>query len=129
MRSRYAAYVVGNLDHLERSATPEARSAFNRLDARQVVEETTWLGLDVLRVVAGGSEDGHGQVEFVCRYSQQGRKAAQHELASFCRQHGVWLYQGSEMNPKSPPLRVDKIARNDPCPCGSGKKYKKCCGA
>ncbi|WHZ06031.1 SEC-C metal-binding domain-containing protein [Neobacillus sp. YX16] len=22
----------------------------------------------------------------------------------------------------------DKVGRNDPCPCGSGKKYKKCCG-
>jgi HEAT repeat protein len=27
------------------------------------------------------------------------------------------------------PLRSEKIGRNDPCPCGSGKKYKKCCGA
>ena len=27
------------------------------------------------------------------------------------------------------PVRSDKIGRNDPCPCGSGKKYKKCCGA
>jgi yecA family protein len=26
------------------------------------------------------------------------------------------------------PKRVEKIGRNDPCPCGSGKKYKKCCG-
>ncbi|MBQ2990501.1 MAG: SEC-C domain-containing protein [Clostridia bacterium] len=27
------------------------------------------------------------------------------------------------------PVRVDKkIGRNDPCPCGSGKKYKNCCG-
>lgn len=26
------------------------------------------------------------------------------------------------------PIRVEKIGRNDPCPCGSGKKYKKCCG-
>ena len=25
-------------------------------------------------------------------------------------------------------LRVEKVGRNDPCPCGSGKKYKKCCG-
>jgi preprotein translocase subunit SecA len=24
---------------------------------------------------------------------------------------------------------ADKVGRNDPCPCGSGKKYKKCCGA
>ena len=27
------------------------------------------------------------------------------------------------------PVVVQKIGRNDPCPCGSGKKYKKCCGA
>ena len=27
------------------------------------------------------------------------------------------------------PVKVQKIGRNDPCPCGSGKKYKKCCGA
>lgn len=25
-------------------------------------------------------------------------------------------------------ITVDKVGRNDPCPCGSGKKYKKCCG-
>lgn len=30
---------------------------------------------------------------------------------------------------KPDPVRVDKVGRNDPCPCGSGKKYKKCCGA
>jgi uncharacterized protein len=27
------------------------------------------------------------------------------------------------------PLRVQKVGRNEPCPCGSGKKWKKCCGA
>ena len=26
------------------------------------------------------------------------------------------------------PIKVEKIGRNDDCPCGSGKKYKKCCG-
>jgi len=31
--------------------------------------------------------------------------------------------------PRKQPVRVaDKVGRNDPCPCGSGKKYKKCCG-
>ena len=29
---------------------------------------------------------------------------------------------------KAQPKRVNKIGRNDPCPCGSGKKYKQCCG-
>jgi len=32
-------------------------------------------------------------------------------------------------NPFNEPIRVEnKIGRNDPCPCGSNKKYKKCCG-
>jgi len=33
----------------------------------------------------------------------------------------------TERRTASPPAR--KVGRNDPCPCGSGKKYKKCCGA
>ena len=30
---------------------------------------------------------------------------------------------------KKPVKKAEKVGRNDPCPCGSGKKYKKCCGA
>jgi preprotein translocase subunit SecA len=39
-------------------------------------------------------------------------------------------YAGGEEQPKKQPVRrkTPKIGRNDPCPCGSGKKYKKCCG-
>ncbi|QXL83359.1 UPF0149 family protein [Comamonas sp. NLF-1-9] len=33
------------------------------------------------------------------------------------------------LGPRQPPAQSDKVGRNDPCPCGSGKKYKKCCGA
>ncbi len=67
MRSRYAADVVGNLDHLERTAMPEALQAFNRLDAERVVHETIWLGLEVRRVVGGTVEDQTGQVECLMR--------------------------------------------------------------
>ena len=37
---------------------------------------------------------------------------------------------GSDGTVKKQPVRrsADKVGRNDPCPCGSGKKYKKCCG-
>lgn len=34
----------------------------------------------------------------------------------------------SETILKQSPVRVEKVGRNQPCPCGSGKKYKKCCG-
>lgn len=35
---------------------------------------------------------------------------------------------GGESKPKTVRRQTEKIGRNDPCPCGSGKKYKKCCG-
>ncbi len=37
-------------------------------------------------------------------------------------------FEGARKEPP-PPVQVEKIGRNEPCPCGSGKKYKKCCGA
>ena len=32
------------------------------------------------------------------------------------------------LNPTKPVIADKKVGRNEPCPCGSGKKYKKCCG-
>ena len=34
----------------------------------------------------------------------------------------------SDTTAKKQPKTVNKIGRNEPCPCGSGKKYKNCCG-
>ena len=33
------------------------------------------------------------------------------------------------LNPRKPMIAENKVKRNQPCPCGSGKKYKKCCGS
>ena len=48
----------------------------------------------------------------------------------FERYHGQWYFRDAEM-PSVSPFRRDapKQGRNDPCACGSGRKYKKCCGA
>ncbi|GAA0744391.1 preprotein translocase subunit SecA [Clostridium oceanicum] len=37
-------------------------------------------------------------------------------------------YDSSESSKKEPVRNENKVGRNDPCPCGSGKKYKNCCG-
>lgn len=37
--------------------------------------------------------------------------------------------RSGDEGPKTPVRREKKVGRNDPCPCGSGKKYKKCCGS
>lgn len=45
------------------------------------------------------------------------------------RERDAQARQGMQEKPIKPePVSVDKIGRNEPCPCGSGKKYKKCCG-
>ncbi len=129
MRARYTAFVVGNLDYIERTHAAEVRELFDRLQAERIVDEAEWLGLSVRRVVDGGPDDQSGQVEFVARYKQRGQIYDQHELATFRREDGLWLYQSGQLNPKSPPRQVEKLGRNDPCSCGSGMKYKKCCGA
>jgi preprotein translocase subunit SecA len=36
---------------------------------------------------------------------------------------------GESTTQKQPVLAKKQVGRNDPCPCGSGKKYKKCCGS
>jgi SEC-C motif-containing protein len=52
-----------------------------------------------------------------------------HERSRFIRVGGEWLFDDGEIVKNQPITREGpKIGRNDPCPCGSGKKYKKCCG-
>ncbi len=43
--------------------------------------------------------------------------------------HAYWLERRAETEPVAKPVRrgEPRVGRNDPCPCGSGRKYKKCC--
>lgn len=119
MRSRYAAFATGNMDYLAKTCTPELRKGFTG----SVDPSLKWLGLKILRVFAGGEGDETGQVEFAYSYELNGREYAQQELSDFCRIDGAWVYAGAAKR------EGEKTGRNDPCPCGSGKKFKKCCGA
>lgn len=128
MRSRYTAYVRGDIDHIERTNAAALRDVFDRAHAKAMIEETEWTGLSVVKVTAGGPDDDDGQVEFRARFNRLGQELEHHEEAVFHRENGRWVYAEARMNPKQAPRRVERIGRNEPCPCGSGKKYKKCCG-
>ncbi len=129
MRSRYTAFVRNELDHIEASQVPDPEDDFDRAAAEEMATSVTWTGLDILSTSGGGETDETGTVEFAAHYKQGGTAQIHHELANFRREDGRWLYVDGVINPKSPPRRVEKVRRNDLCPCGSGKKYKKCCGA
>ncbi|HTO04909.1 MAG TPA: YchJ family protein [Opitutus sp.] len=130
MRSRYSAYVKHAFDHLGRSLSAEQRKDYAPDDARRWAEKSEWLGLKILRTEAGGPDDQEGLVEFCARFRTEGQEHEHLEIARFSREAGQWVYAG-QVAPQGQTVRREapKVGRNDPCPCGSGKKYKKCCGA
>ena len=81
------------------------------------------LGIDELLARAP-----EGEVEFICRFNQNGEEQVLHERSRFRRDEGTWRFVDGQLV-KAKPLRREspKVGRNDPCPCGSGKKFKKCC--
>jgi SEC-C motif domain protein len=130
MRSRYSAYVKHEIAHLGRTLSAAERKDFSEENAKKWAESSEWLGLAILRTEQGGPDDTEGLVEFSAKYRVQGKDQEHVETALFAREEGQWVYTGQQ-EPESQTVRREtpKIGRNDPCPCGSGKKYKKCCGA
>ena len=130
MRSRYSSYVKRNYLHLHRSLSQEQQADFSEKDARDWAESAEWLGLEITGTEGGATGDAEGTVDFVARFSVKGEERKHVEKALFTRENERWVYSG-QVVPKAEPVRREspKVGRNDPCPCGSGKKYKKCHGA
>jgi SEC-C motif-containing protein len=59
-----------------------------------------------------------------------GTELHHHETSLFQKKDGEWKFRAGQIHGAQPVKRLEpKIGRNDPCSCGSGKKFKKCCGA
>jgi SEC-C motif-containing protein len=117
MRSRYSAYVLKNSHYL--SETWHPTTCPPELDISN--DDTRWQRLVIINLQQGGEGDREGMVEFVAAY--QGGQL--HERSRFSRQQGRWCYLDGE---RLPPLKVEPPGRNAPCPCGSSRKFKQCCG-
>ncbi len=109
MRSRYSAYVLKLSDYL--LDTWHASTRPLNLDISS--DDTPWLRLLII-----ATESEH--VEFAAFY----RGGQLHEKSRFVNEEGRWYYLDGEV---LPPIE-EKVGRNAPCPCGSGKKFKRCCG-
>ena len=129
MRARYTSYVVGDIDFLKKSAVNAVREQFDEDASRRWSEAAEWHGLEIVRTEDGGEKDKKGVVEFRALYTANGQFFNHHEISSFVKEDGEWKFEDGEMTSEKPIEREEpKIGRNDLCPCGSGKKYKKCCG-
>jgi len=127
MRSRYAAYALGRLDYIAATCAGPAAAAFDLKEAEQSQLGTRWLGLEILGTRKGREGDEDGTVSFIARYSHNGAGGELRETSRFRRIDGRWVYWDRVREASAP--RGASVGRNDPCPCGSGRKFKKCCGA
>lgn len=128
MRSRYTAYTRCDIDYVERTTHPTSREDFDKEEARQWAEGTDWRGLDIIETAGGGADDDRGTVQFIAHYAEGGLLKKHHEVATFIKDNGEWRFETGEPGKLKPFMRPEqKVGRNDPCPCGSGKKHKKCC--
>jgi len=131
MRSRYSAFAKGQVDYIKKTTAPEALQDFDEEATGKWSTQSKWLGLKVLSTEKGGIDDLKGKVEFVARYSLNGQETEHHEVSEFRREpkDQRWYFVEGH-HPGGEPVKREepKVGRNDPCPCGSGKKYKRCHG-
>jgi SEC-C motif domain protein len=86
MRSRYAAYAVGELDHVFRTWHPRTRP-----EAIEPDPALTWTGLTIL----GAGDDW---VEFEAHYLRDGVVGRRHERSRFERRRGRWVYVDGDLS-------------------------------
>lgn len=128
MRSRFTAFSLGEAQYLYNSTHSRYRKEYNIESIKQWSEENIWTKLEIVSVEHGSVSDARGIVEFKAYFTDaNGKSQEHHERSNFLKEEGKWFYLDGKINPKEVDL-TKKINRNDPCPCGSGKKHKKCCG-
>jgi SEC-C motif-containing protein len=128
MRSRYTAYATTSMDHIVATHDPETRGDLDVDAASKWAVETQWKGLSINKTEAGGADDTEGVVDFTIEGVTQKIPFTQRQRSNFRKIDGRWFYVDGKMI-NEPVKKAATPGRNDPCPCGSGQKYKKCHGA
>ncbi|MGB0554048.1 MAG: YchJ family protein [Alphaproteobacteria bacterium] len=128
MRSRYTAFMRGDLAYIDRTHALEKRDTAERSAAKNTFNSVEWIRLEVLQSARGGATDDIGMVEFAAHFRQNGAELVHRERSNFRRDDGLWVYVDGDFPEGAGASRIGKVGRNASCPCGSGKKFKKCCG-
>ncbi|NTS76139.1 YchJ family protein [Catenovulum sp. SM1970] len=127
MRSRYSAYATAEIDYIIETLLPAKRSTAMRQELIEYTKQIKFVKLDIVDApVVNPDKPTQGVVEFKAWYQDTDKQYyCQHERSRFQLIDGNWYYQDGDVYGYDTPI---KLERNQPCICGSGKKYKKCCG-
>ena len=119
MRSRYAAYTLVNIPYIVETTVPAQQALLDQPVMQLWGEETDWAGLEIITHQPFVSKI-HSWVEFKAFFNTENGIDAHHERSLFVLIERRWYFVDPTV-----PLPSQK----QPCVCGSGKKFKHCCGA
>ena len=125
MRSRFTAYALHNAGYL--SATWDAARCPETIDFSR--EKAEWHRLEIIQTKKGGPKDSKGLVEFKAYFLLDGEEHVMHEISRFIKTDGRWFYLDGTVKSIAKVGLNTNLGKNAPCICGSGKKYKRCCGS
>lgn len=114
MRSRYSAFATQNIPYIAKTMRGKASKHFNPAELSAWLRTVHWLNL---RVYNSKEAANQGYVSFIATYESEGKKHSLSEISEFEKVGEEWFYIDGQA-----PLR------NQPCLCGSRKKFKHCCG-
>lgn len=129
LRSRYSAFTQGEVDYIIQTNHSKTRDQLNRKEIEEWSKNSEWMGLSIVQKEAGLAGDQTGTIVFCAKYSTDGKTEEHWEQSFFEKENGEWRFLDAKGVHTGTYKRTEpKIGRNDPCACGSGKKFKKCCG-
>ena len=127
MRARYSAFVYHEFDFIFKTHHSSTSNELDQEGVRTWAMESKWIGLDIISTNKGKESDNEGTVEFRCKFVLKDEEQVHHELSTFKKENDEWFFMDGVLKNNTVQRTSEKVGRNDPCPCGSGKKHKKCC--
>ena len=126
MRSRYSAFVLVKPEYIVKTTLPAQQKLLDMHAIESWAKETDWAGLEIVTHTPKLGKR-HAQVEFKAYFKTPEGLQAHHELSAFVKvtdkanNDARWYFLD--------PTVSMSVSQKQRCICGSGEKFKRCCGA
>ena len=127
MRTRYSAFVLVKADYIVKTTVPAQQALLDINAIETWAKETDWAGLEIVQHTPKLGKR-HAQVEFKAYYVTSEGTQSHHELSTFVKITDKSASENKERWYFLDPTVSMSVSQKQPCICGSGEKFKRCCG-
>lgn len=133
-RARFTALCLGRYDYVLETTHPDFRDDLSLEGIQANLAGVRWLRLDLRETGSAGpspeESDLFETATFTVLFEHEGETRQMTECAYFRRDdERLYFVESAAQRPLGFRRPSPKVRRNAPCPCGSGIKYKRCCGS